>query len=129
MLCRFNERLTQLSTALETLTGDSILTAATVTYACMLPWSEKQAILETWKAVLTECSIPFDPAYTLCNFMRTTNRHDKLLPKQVLMDDTMEHSLYCYALVRSPSLSHAHASACTMRRTCLACGPVSMRGA
>jgi hypothetical protein len=95
----FNTRLQALGGGVRNLLGDSMLAAALVVHAGTLSWPDKTASVKRWQAVLAEEDIPYASDFSLCGFMESTHRQHKLLPRSVLLDDSMQTNLYAVALV------------------------------
>jgi hypothetical protein len=97
----FNLRLQALGTGVRNLLGDSMLAAALVVYGGTMSWADKTAAVEQWKLVLADEGISHTKDFSLCRFMELTHRQHKLLPRSVLLDDSMQTNLYATALVRA----------------------------
>jgi hypothetical protein len=104
----FNMRLKALGAGVRNLLGDSMLAAALVVHAGTLSWADKTAAVERWQSVLAEEDIPHTSGFSLCRFMESTHRQHKLLPRSVLLDDSMQTNLYALALVCIARLLYAY---------------------
>jgi hypothetical protein len=92
--------LVDLDTGLTNLLGDSVLAAALIVYAGALSWEEKCRALEEWKGVLGKEGLQHSRGFTMSGFMEVTERHLKVLPRGVILDESMQTMLYSLAFVR-----------------------------
>jgi hypothetical protein len=105
----FNQQLLVLGQGVRSLLGDSLLAAAMVVYTGTLAWREKLELVEMWMAILAEGDVAHSTNFSLCKYMESTERQHVLLPRQVLLDESMQTSLYLAALVR-PYFQCVHTS-------------------
>ena len=94
------DRLHSLGAALSTLVGDCVLTAAVVTYGCVLPGEQRTELVRRWIAILQEHNVTCDPSFSVSKFMAISHRDNTLLPKKVILDEGMQESVYAVSLVR-----------------------------
>lgn len=97
-----NARLQALGAGVRNLLGDCVLAAAAVTYGGALPWHEQRRLLRRCGGVLAAVGLAHTEGFSLCGFMEATKRQHVLLPRNVLLDESMQASLYAVALVRTP---------------------------
>ena len=89
-----------LEAGVRNLLGDCMLAAAAVTYGGALAWHEHSRLLRRCAGALAAAGIAHTAGFSLCGFMEATKRQHALLPRNVLLDESLQASLYTVALVR-----------------------------
>lgn len=84
---------------LECLLGDSLRAAAMCVYAGVLPETLRLRCQHEFEHALCAASVPPSPGLSLCQWMEFLEQQHCLLPRKVMMDEALQHAMYCLSMV------------------------------
>eukprot|EP00892_Ulva_mutabilis_P005205 jgi/Ulvmu1/3056/UM015_0096.1 len=93
-------RTAALQQRLSCLLGDSLRAAALCVYGGMFPAEPRLRFQQEIQEALRERSVPHSPNLTTCQWMEFLEQQHALLPQRVMMDEGMQHAMYCMSMVR-----------------------------
>jgi hypothetical protein len=102
------DRASGLHRGLQRLLGNSILAAALVVYAGMLPWADKQVAVSKWSDCLKAHDLLHTPNYSLCEAMDFLDQQHIALPRSVIVAESLRHAMFTVLLVSAllPTSQH-----------------------
>lgn len=106
-------RVSALQKALSCLLGDSLRAAAMCVLAGMLSPTAQHKFQQDVQQALREGNVPHTVDLTLPQWMEFLEQQYILLPERVLMDEGLQHTMYCLSMVRDhPGSSSAGGDLC-----------------